>query len=342
MSASQNPQVPKFVYLVTMRLKPWRAWTRLSVSSDQLSFRFNDVSGQAQLFVTAHDAEPNADLSHGPRTWRIQNWSSKPEVVGATILIQEGSTDPISLENLLTSAEPGEIDVLCVAAVNVQADWLSHYLKSFVYSAIASMATSIGDVFRPVGPMTVTVKEENREHTDSFPIDIRVLKRQSLTEDAVTHAITHTFRSLALANLSAEKAGILSSAIRRYMTAELNMHPADRYVDYWLTCEFLTSHITKGTPHTKLAQALAPHFGLRSKKGRATIEKAFNLYELYKVRGAILHNGVEEVPASFLGSVRNIASELIRQALGLPPDEHSQLHEELRRYELGDDAGSAR
>jgi hypothetical protein len=327
-----SPIEPKHIYLAMMRLKPWRVWPALSVSH-QLTFNAGGISRQLELLVTAYGEQSTDDLARSPFMWRFESWSKKRQVVGSTVIFEQGTPDQIGVKDLFTRAQPGEIDVVCGAGVNVQAECLFHYLKSFVYSAIASLSISLSDTFRPVGPMTTRVKGKMDEGLASPTFGVEVRPKQSLSEEAVTEVLSHDLRSFVTNELSVEKTGLLSSAIRRFMMAELDVHPVDRYIDYWLTCEFLISHITKGTPHSKLATALAPHFGRPSKKGKATIENAFRLLDLAQLRNTILHNGVDEVPASGLSTMRQLAGELIRQELGLTPAIATGLYAALTHYE---------
>jgi hypothetical protein len=330
-SAAESPIEPKYIYLAMMRLKPWRVWPALSVSHP-LTFSGGGVSGQLQLFVTAYGEQPTDALARSPFIWRFENWSKKRQVVGSSIIFEQGTPDQIGAEDFFTHAQPGEIDVVCGAGVDAQAEWLFHYLESLVYSAIASLSTSLGDTFSPVGPMTRKVKGAIVQGANSPPFGIEVRATQPLSADAVTAVLAHALRPFVTDKPSAERVALLSSAIRRFMVAELDVHRADRYIDYWLTCEFLTAQIKKGTPHSKLAEALAPHFGRPSKKGKATIEKAFRLHDLATLRNAILHNGVEDVPASDLSTMRDLASELIRQGLGLTPAVAPGLNKALADY----------
>ena len=122
--------------------------------------------------------------------------------------------------------------------------------------------------------------------------------------------------------------------MRRFITAEQTLHSTDRYVDYWLACEFLTAQTKKvGGLHSRIATAIAPHFGRKSKKGTELIKNAFGLKDLYNLRTEILHHGVEEVPDSSLTKIRDLARELIRLEFGLPPMEKSSLSEMLVRSE---------
>jgi hypothetical protein len=313
-----------------MRLKPWQKWPAGTVSV-QSGLNLGALTALVEATVTVYSEQDPAAIERSPSLWRDWDWVKDDRVVGATVYVERGTS--IDLSRWCTKATPGELDVICGAASNEEADWLPSYLTSLVYAVSATLKMSFDDPLRITAPVSTTrVLKEKREGFDSSPFNLDVRDKQSVLAPGITDALRQAIQPYVAGQVWGEHVRVLSSAIRRFMIAESRTNPVDRYLDYWLTCEFLTSHIRKGYLPSKIAESLAPHMNKPTSAGKRAVENALRLALLFDRRGEILHGSRDDVPPEDLTILVQIATELVRKEVHMPYAHNKVLEDALTAY----------
>jgi hypothetical protein len=297
------------------RVKPWQPWPTGTVAVQQ-GLTWGTLTAVVELLVTTYSEQDQAALDASPIMWGTEVWAKNPDMVGSTILLQPGSST--SVADSVVKARPGDIDIICGAMSNEEADWFPQYLTSLVYAVSATLSISCNDIFQVVAPVaTRKVVRGQREAMDSPPFNLSVRHKNAVTEEAIRSGLQQAIQPYMSGRIWGERILVLSSAVRRFMMAGSRINPVDQYLDYWLTCEFLTSHMPKdGGIHSKIAKSLSEHMGRATPSGKKTTENGLRIKDLSSRRGEILHGSRDDVPGDDLTLLTQIANELVRKELG--------------------------
>lgn len=294
-------------YVAFLRLRPWQTWPTGTTSwSRDLAFGQNKA--KVHLFVTGHDAE-SAKPGNSPGVWRYEALAKIPSIVGAKIIFAVGEKQGIPIKDGVTNAYPSEIDIVCAIECDADIPSLKTFAESMAWMVMAHLQMVFDDAFTLVGPM-------GDGELKSIPFDVLVRPRRSITFNDIGNALTNASQSVKAGGTVWEHPAITSIAVRRFLRGETGLHHVDRYLDYWLTCEVLTSNLggKDEAPHSKIAKGLAPHI----RKEKKIVENALGLANLAKRRDDIVHGKRDNVPADDFAMLKAIAGELLRKELGLP------------------------
>ena len=323
---------PKFRYIAMARWKPWQAWPPGMVSRGA-SLKIGTTEFDLQLIVTAYDEKDQAALAKSYVMWRPGNWAQVPYMVGSMITLEVGES--ANLHDLVGTARPGELDIVCVASIEQEADWVLPLLKSIIHAASASLSVSLEDVFQQVAPVSTKITGPKRRGVPSPHLHTRGLAKRLVTNGAIRDAMDQALLPYLDGRVSTERAAVLSTTVRRFMRAATQMDSVDRYLDYWLVCEVLTSDIGPDdeAPHSKIAKSLAPHLGRAGKPGKRLVENGLRLPDLFLRRSDIVHGRRDDVSFEDCWLLARIAKELVRKEIGLAYVPDSALEDALSKYE---------
>jgi hypothetical protein len=326
---SQLHNTPEFVHLAMTRVKPWQPWPTGTVSVQQ-GFTSGTLTGVVELLVTTYSQQDQAALDASPMMWASEPSSKNADVIGSTIVLSPGSSSTAVVDSVI-KARPGDIDIICGTMSNEEADWLPQYLTSLVYAVSATLSIACNDIFQVVAPVaTRRVARGEREGFDSPPFDIDVRHKKTVAEEVIRDALQQAIQPFVSGRIWGERILVLSSAVRRFMIAGSRTNPVDRFLDYWLACEFLTSHMPKdGGIHSKIAKSLSEHMGRSTSSGKKKAENALRLKDLSSRRGEIVHGMREDIPPDDLKLLTQIANELVRKELGIAYAHNPVLEEAL-------------
>lgn len=295
-------------YVALMRVKPWQKWPTGNTSRFW-NWKDGRHSLKIHLTITCHDAA-SAGAGKSPDIWRYEAITKTEAMVGAKIIFTHGQPQEVSIRDWITNAFPGEIDICCVIESDDEIESLQSLADSMTLVVMANLGMVFNDTFVPMGLM-----RRGGLLGPSVPFDIEIRNRRTISSDDIQTALENALQPYKDGEFVWKHPKLLSTAVRRFMLGETRLHPVDRYLDYWLTCEVLTSQFghKDEAPHSKIANSLAPHVG-RSKNN---VENALRLRDLKKCRDDIVHGRRDEIPGADVGLLRMVAEELLRKELRL-------------------------
>lgn len=310
-----GPSAPSVVYVRCKSWRKWPSWREIEsplISADlggqRIEFRF-------QIATYEQDAGDSVNQeTAGPST--VVYVDDQPHLLSENIIVWDPNADNAVAYDRL-SPECGEIDLRILVYSDEPFDFevLEDVFPRFLHMLIAYFNYLFKDALIPVAPLQMVRPDSPGTVTcQPLPRVVRSLARSEYEEDFVKQALSRLAASSA--PLSSTDLNILHVAARRMLAAQREEDLVDRYCDLWEVCEFLSQDVkAKGGKVGRIAQALSDCIG----KPKAKIENGLGLRELFSIRGAVVHEGVEDDQAlrQNIDVLEAIASQLFRSKLGL-------------------------
>lgn len=312
-------------YATTIRCRTYGAWPEwLHLRTDpievELPLGSDTVSAGIRLEVQTHEArerpevEPGAELKE--RSTLLFGGAAKTGYqVGAMVL--KAPEDVLELSIEYQYARQGDVDLTVRTETEgvVDEDKLTSTVASLLHGVQAFFHIAAGEwLVAETPPQTAQLLDDGQRRLTS-PVSLAVRSRPSLTPDQIGELITRYLRLTF--GLNPEDARSLEVGLKRFLDAQVETDPIDRFCDLWEACEFVTRRVTaKGTVVSRIATALSVHMN----RGKKKVETALGLRGVYLVRKDIVHNAVER-PAlltEYTGLLEDVCRELLRWRLDLP------------------------
>lgn len=189
--------------------------------------------------------------------------------------------------------------------------------STYVRLAHGHICVVLGHPLEPVGPVQTFAPSSDERLSPAFNViveNLDLLDAKYLSENLGGFGRNHKLYS----SYDANQRRAIGAAARRYFKADREPDTLDRYIDYWIVCEFLERKGVwpKGGLLHRVATDLSDYTGIN----KQAIEK--KIRDLYRVRGNLVHNAQKENPdfENNLLLVRVVARSLLRYRYGLDDD----------------------
>lgn len=318
------PEEFKYKYIAILRCRTWGIWPEgqrvvsrglvYKSVDNKIGFSVHIVSYEQRPRPENYPAEPCKNYD-SPIVWRGR--MDTGYWVGDQVL--KAPEDELKIEFDHKGPFQGEIDVqLHIGAIKqLDVKEVDHFINSVAYSVISYINIVMNEFIIPVAPLQIrSCDEEGSRFENDIYLACRerpVIKKEEL-EKVLKNYIEHR------RPMTSEDERIIDVAMRRFLSAQNETDIIDKYCDLWEVCEFI-SFVTnaKGGKVGKIAKCLADHISASGNNvSKAKIENFLNIKKIYKIRGSIVHNAVDnpELVKSNLPLLNEMALELIKYKAG--------------------------
>lgn len=323
------PTPNEFVRCAVLRVIPWRRWPPLHVRRS-IPLLFGDTKALLQVEVIVYPPDVCDD---GPLIFRSKDMFDQRFAVGNTERFFEGIAESrtTDVRQWLTRAKPGDMDIVGGLVAQGPLERIDPFLELAVESTAASLTLTFAEALTPVGP--IAFREKHTRQYVSPPFGIEVRKSSPLDSDSLEAGLETALHPFMHGTLSGDRRRVTSlvRASRRFGRAQTLLDKDDQFLDYWLVCEFLTSHVSvprRGSQKPlRIAHALSRILNHDS-------QRIFDLliWPLWLKRNEIVH-GADTHPTftrDDLLRLREVAEELMRAELQMEATARTRILEVLK------------
>lgn len=331
----------KYKYISILRCSTWCIWPAHSrIISKGMSVPIgsgdNDfINLSVHLVSYTLRPRPENQLSKvsskdGPLIWH-GNMNSG---FWAGQLFIKAPEDTVKVEMVHEYPHEGEIDIQLhiETTENHSIDKFKDIVENISYSVLTYLNVSAGELLIPVAPIQIRKLEDSKSEFNNL-VKIFIKERKTFSGEFLRDAIEKFI--ITRHRMPSEDIASLDAAMRRYLDSITETSEVDKYCDLWEACEFATIGLNaKGGKVGKLAQALSNHMVKTNPIfTKRTLENKLKIAELYKTRGAIVHNAIQN-PQRLQERTKllsEIALEIIRFRLDVPYEKNRVIEEEYHK-----------
>jgi hypothetical protein len=306
------------VYVVILRCRslgtwPSGTWSMGSVDDVQLVTAVGTQECSMPLFIVsyARDKETRSDIT-GPKLWKGD--TPQDLLLGDRLFVARG--EPAAIKFNLHAPESNELDLgaQVILDANVEPRMLIRRCTPCLYGLAVHLALALHDLLTPTAPPQVFEQEANGELSLRWGGIMQAFDRPVHTSEQIKEVlsayVTHRVQA------APADAGAIDVAARRYLSAQCETDPIDRFCDLWEACEFLSKTTpAKGDVVSRIAAALAQY----TNKKKAELENKLDVRTIYQIRKDLMHNAIEDETEmnDKLLVLEAIAKELIRMRMNI-------------------------
>lgn len=326
------PRPPNLIHFL-MRLRHARPWPAFEARK-HFSFQWHGKAGGVEIAVRHYGDSTDEAIKTSPFTWRISPWQPTPQMLGAVFVVDADAPFAVDLTGFSSRAREGDTDIICSGWSEAKADWLPETLQVSAYATASALSIELDDYLEIVG-IDRMIDERNRRTRRNFR-----LKAAKTIPDPIASASTAIeqamVRQLDRTWWSNNRGRVFKRACARMMKANLLFDPVDRFIEYWLVSEFLSSHEQPRNKAYRIKRVLSTHLGQTSRSQMDFLYRALRIEALKDIRDDIAHGDTDEVSAEDLALMEAIANESIRYALGLPYVGQKAVDDAIASYRAND------
>jgi hypothetical protein len=318
-------------YVVILRCRslgtwPSGTWSMGTIGDVQLVTAEAVQEYPISLFLVsyARDKETGSDKA-GLKLWK----GDTPQnlLLGDRLFIARGEHAAIKFN--LHAPESNELDLgaKLTSDANVEPRTLIRRCTPCLYGLAFHLSLALHDLLTPTAPPQLLEQEANGELSLRWSGIMQAFDRPVHTDEQIEEVlsayVTHRVHA------SPSDAAAIDVAARRYLSAQRETDPIDRFCDLWEACEFLSRTTpAKGDVVSRIAAALAQY----TNKKKAELENKLDVRTIYQIRKDLVHNAIEDETKmnDKLLVLEAIAKELIRMRMNIKYDGNPIIDQAVR------------
>lgn len=328
----------KYKYISILRCRTWCIWPeysrtvskgmRVPIGSGDNDFINLSIHLVSYCLRPRPENQPaKVSSKNGPLIWH-GNMNSG---FWAGQLFIKAPEDNVKVEMVHEYPREGEVDIQLhiETTLNHSTDKIKDIVENISFSVLTYLNITAGELLIPVAPIQIRKLEENKSEFNNL-VEIFIKERKTYSVEFLQDVIEKFI--IIRDRMPREDTASLDAAMRRYLDSITETSKIDKYCDLWEACEFGTIGLKgKGGKVGKLAQALSNHMVKTNPIfTKRSLENKLKIKELYKTRGAIVHNAIQN-PQKLQERTKllsEIALEIIRFRLDVPYEKNCVIEEE--------------
>ena len=308
--------VPPNLCHFLLRVTHAREWPAFHVANIY-AYSWNGKPGGVKVAIRHYRDDQRDMLRSSHNAWRYRSASPSKGVRGHNMFFAAGEELNCALKTMRTQAIDGETDIICSGWSELPAAWLLDTLRVSAYATAIALSRELDDAVELVA-FSRDMKPAGKNCTDrdfSFIAATNIDDPAGSAGDAIHLAMARNFDSTWW---NSQRGQVFPRAAQRLLKARIEPHPVDRFVEYWLVCEFIASQSRTADVSMRITNILAPYVGEASQKRSHLVYEALGLKHLQRVRNDIVHGDIDSVEPVDLAMLEAIAVELVNFEMGLP------------------------
>jgi hypothetical protein len=206
---------------------------------------------------------------------------------------------------------------MCVGRCTKDPPWLPAVLASAAHAAVIELGIGLNEVFRLTGPAVYRAPAQTK--FTSPPFNVLIHEDPKSLKGFLQAAADRSLARFMDGSWSSNVRGrVFPIAAQRFIRAQAEVDPCNCFLEYWFTCEFLSSRMKKRTVDMNIKEMLAECVGWRSETKKHLVYVGCRIEQLKNVRDGIAHGRLNAVRFEDQEMIKSIAGTLIRYELGHP------------------------